>query len=201
MVSCEGNVRRYPGSGMRLILYIVKGAIIMEEMWDLLNDQGKPTGKLHKRGLPMQEGTYHLVVHVWVVNQKGELLLSQRSVDRPTHPLQWEVTGGSVLAGETSFQGALREVREELGISPDPTLGRLILHQRREAECSFCDGWLFYSNVELADLPLPTEEVAAAKWVTMEEFKTLYAGEDVVHAFGYMDQIFDAAREELEIRV
>lgn len=28
----------------------------------------------------------------------------------------WEATGGSILQGESSLDGAIREVREELGI-------------------------------------------------------------------------------------
>ena len=32
---------------------------------------------------------YHLVVHVWIRNSKGEYLISQRSANRPTYPLMW----------------------------------------------------------------------------------------------------------------
>lgn len=172
----------------------------MAENWDVLNEQGRPTGKQHTRGVAMPDGAYYLVVHVWIVNQKGEILLSQRTADRETYPLAWEVTGGSVLAGETSFQGALREVREELGLSLDPTLGRLIVHERRDWAHDFYDAWLFYSNAAAEELPLPTQEVIQAKWVNMEEFRRLHDAGEIVKTLGYMDAIFSAAREELEIK-
>ena len=58
---------------------------------------------------------YHLVVHVWIRNSKGEYLISQRSANRPTYPLMWECVGGSVVKGEDSLQGAIREAKEEVG--------------------------------------------------------------------------------------
>lgn len=59
---------------------------------------------------------YHLVVNVWIKNSKGEYLISQRSADRPTHPLMWECVGGSVIKGEDSLGGAIREAKEEVGV-------------------------------------------------------------------------------------
>ncbi len=67
------------------------------------------------RGEEVPHGYYHLVVHIWIRNSKGEYLISQRSADRPTCPLMWECVGGSVIKGEDSLTGALRETREEVG--------------------------------------------------------------------------------------
>ena len=55
-------------------------------------------------------------MHVWIRNSKGEYLISQRSANRPTFPLMWECVGGSVVKGEDSMQGAIREAKEEVGI-------------------------------------------------------------------------------------
>ena len=67
------------------------------------------------RGEIIPKGLYHLSVSVWIVNQQGQYLLSQRH-PKKQYPLYWECTGGSVLSGETSLQGAIREVKEELGM-------------------------------------------------------------------------------------
>lgn len=62
----------------------------------------------------MIKGTYHLVVHVCVFNQKGEMLIQQRQPFKQGWPNLWDVTmGGSALAGETSQQAAMRELKEE----------------------------------------------------------------------------------------
>ena len=69
---------------------------------------------------------FHLVVHVWIVNAKGEYLISQRAASRPSYPLMWECVGGSVLRGESSVDGAVREVKEEVGIDLSPAAGILV---------------------------------------------------------------------------
>ena len=46
---------------------------------------------------------------MWIRNSKGQYLISQRSANRPTYPLMWECVGGSVVKGEDSLQGAIRE--------------------------------------------------------------------------------------------
>ena len=53
---------------------------------------------------------------MWIRNSKGQYLISQRSANRPTYPLMWECVGGSVVKGEDSLQGAIREAKEEAGV-------------------------------------------------------------------------------------
>lgn len=56
-------------------------------------------------GEEIPQSFYHLVVHVWIRNSKGEYLIFQRGADRPTAPLMWECVVGrrwrssSVAAG------------------------------------------------------------------------------------------------------
>lgn len=73
------------------------------------------TGKTHERGVPLGPGEYHIIADVWTVNQRSEILLTRRHPDKP-YGLLWECTGGSVLTGENSVEGALRELSEEVGI-------------------------------------------------------------------------------------
>ena len=67
------------------------------------------------------------MVHVWIHNSKGEYLIAQRSANRPTFPLVWECVDGLVIKGEDSLQGALREVKEEVGVDLLPEKGHVIL--------------------------------------------------------------------------
>lgn len=56
------------------------------------------------------------------VQQSGQLLIQQRTDCKHIWPGKWDVTvGGGVDAGESSRQGAEREVREELGLELDLT--------------------------------------------------------------------------------
>ncbi len=97
----------------------------MTELWDLYNGKREKTGRILQRGKPIPKGFYHLTVSVWIMNNQGQYLISQRHPNK-SYPLYWECTGGSVLASEDSMQGALREVKEELGIELDTRNGKLI---------------------------------------------------------------------------
>lgn len=101
------------------------------ELWDLYNKRREPLQQDHVRGQALPPGTYHLVVHIWIQNSNGQFLMSQRAVDRAHDALKWECTGGSVLKGENSYAGAIREVREELGIDLSAVAGE-------DARGSFC---------------------------------------------------------------
>ena len=104
--------------------------------------------------------------------------MSQRAADRPTFPLKWECVGGSMLAGEDSLTGAIREVREELGITLDPNQGKLLFTEARDvvAGVPFYDYmyfWLFHYDGDFSLEDASTPEVAQAKWMTVEEIQEL----------------------------
>lgn len=145
----------------------------MTELWDLYNGERKETGATLLRGTPIPKGQYHLVVSVWIVNSKGQYLLSQRHPDKP-YPYFWECTGGSVLAGEDSLKGALREVKEELGISLEVSQGKLIYQTRREPSQDFYDVWLFHADIDMENITLQETEVVAVQWVNRDNLLDMY---------------------------
>ena len=61
----------------------------MPEMWDIVDQNGNKTGRLHERGRPMQKGEYPLSVSVWILNRQGEFLISKRAPAK-TAPGMWE---------------------------------------------------------------------------------------------------------------
>lgn len=90
---------------------------IMAEFWDIYDENRNKTGKLAERdGYEFKDGEYHIVVTGIIFNSKYEILISKRASWKKYGGL-WECNGGSILAGETSLEGILRELKEELGIS------------------------------------------------------------------------------------
>ena len=142
----------------------------MPEYMDIYDEHRNRTGRIWQRRVPMQPGDWHLVVYAWLVNSKGEVLLTQRHSDK-TWPGYWECTAGGVQAGETSLEGALRELREEIGVVKQPEEG--ILLQQALDTGVFIDFWLFRSDVSLSDLILQPTEVVDAKWVSREEYEAM----------------------------
>ena len=100
------------------------------EYWDLYDKDRNKLNKKKARGSILKDDEYHLVINAWIKNENDEFLITQRAATK-SHPLMWECTGGSALAGETSVDAALREIKEELGIKIEPSSGKLIGSTRR----------------------------------------------------------------------
>ena len=91
--------------------------IVDEELWDAYDENEKLLGFDLKRSQAksLPDGVYHVIVNVYTMTKDGKLLTTERSRNK-TYPLKWEVTGGSILKGETAAEGAVRELYEETGI-------------------------------------------------------------------------------------
>ena len=148
------------------------------EILDLYDENRKLTGRDHVRGEDIPDGFYHLVVHVWIRNSKGEYLISQRSADRPTHPLMWECVGGSVVKGEDSLTGAIREAQEEVGVLLSPEKGTRIHSEVRKMVNGrkfndILDVWLFEHDGPILLEQATTKEVAQSVWMSKAEIQAL----------------------------
>ena len=161
----------------------------MAEYWDLYDCERRPTGETHRRGEQVPEDRYHLVVQVWVRNDAGEFLISQRHPDKP-FGMYWECTGGSVTAGEDSISGALREVEEELGITLVPEDFELIRTECRECYRDFVDNYTARWNGNTSELKLQKTEVVDAKWVTFDELCAIDDAGGLVPTLKYFREQF-----------
>jgi mutator protein MutT len=137
------------------------------EYWDLYDKDRQKIDKTHLRGDKINPGEYHIVVNIWIINDQNKILLTQRHPEK-TFPLKWECTGGSVIAGEDSFTGALREVEEETGIKLKKGNGKLIDTIIRKDDIK--DIYLFKENINIEEAKLQEDEVINIKWVTIKEF-------------------------------
>ncbi len=163
------------------------------EVWDLYNENRELVGRDHIRGEEIPEGCYHLVVHAWIRNSKGEFLISQRSADRKSFPLMWECVGGSVTKGEDSLTGALREIEEEVGLVLPAEKGKLIKTEIRKYVdgvrfADILDVWLFEYDGEVDLSKATTKEVAQTKWMSLDEMREYLDAGKFVHTLTY---IFD----------
>ena len=149
------------------------------EIRDLYNEKRDLIGKDHVRGEQLPIDGYHLVVHVWIRNSKGEYLISQRSANRPTYPLMWECVGGLVVKGEDSLLGAIREVKEEVGVDLEPGKGQVLFTKVRKIiegkiYNDIMDVWLFDYDGEVDLNNATTDEVAQVAWMDREQIKELF---------------------------
>lgn len=160
------------------------------ELWDLYDENRLPLGRTHIRGERIPDGCFHLVVHTWIQNSRGEYLISQRAASRPAYPLKWECVGGSVLAGETSFQGMLRETAEEVGIALDiPHTQPIYSITRRSVNgirfSDILDVYRIVYDGEISLCHATTDEVAQVKWMTLPQIRALWESGEMVDSLGY----------------
>ena len=164
------------------------------EIWDLYTERRELTGKEHIRGEKIPQGLYHLVVHVWIRNGKGEYLISQRSEDRPAFPLMWECVGGSALKGEDSLSAALRETEEEVGVKLSSGDGKIIYSMVGRVVdgvkfSDIVDVWLFEYNGPVTLESATTKEVAQTVWMKKPEIRRLFDNGKLVNTLGYFFEL------------
>lgn len=106
------------------------------------------------------------------------------------HPLKWECVGGSVLKGEDSLTGALRETKEEVGLSLDPEFGKLVRSTIGRVVngvkfSDIVDVWLFKHDGSESLEMATTNEVAQSAWLDKGQIKELFDNGEFVDALGY----------------
>ena len=116
--------------------------------------------------------------------------LTLPSASRPTYPLMWECVGGAVLKGESSLQGALREVKEEVGIDLIPENGKVVFSQIRGTVNQIKyndirDVWLFQYDGEVSLAKATMDEVAQVKWMTRQQMEELFDSGQFVDTLAY----------------
>ncbi len=158
------------------------------EIWDIYDENRNKTGRFHRRGEILSRGDYHLVVHVWIKNSRGEFLITKRAPNKGW-PNMWETTGGSALAGDDSLAAALREVREETGLSLSPENGRIIHSYMRND--SFVDVWLFSEDHSLSQVVLCEGETVDKMFADSEKIRKM-TEEGTFINFSYVDMILES---------
>ena len=141
----------------------------MPEIWDLYDSNKVKTGEVieRKRVHEIPQGLYHLAVDIWVKTSDGRYLITQRSEKKPSYPLYWECTGGAVVSGEDSIDGAVRETKEETGITITPQ--NMYFAGRIKKKNKFIDIFFVKEDFDIGKCVLQEDEVDELKLVSVEE--------------------------------
>lgn len=153
----------------------------MDELWDIYDINKRKTGRIAKREIyKFKYGEYHIVVTGIIINTENKILISKRASFKK-YGLMWECNGGSILANETSLEGIIRELREELGIEFSKKEAIFLKDIRRDKiPPDFKDLWVFKRNIEIKNITFPDGEATDAKWVSIEEFIDMYNNGEIV---------------------
>ena len=157
----------------------------MEEMIDVLTEDGEFTGKVINREEAHKVGAWHRAICLFLVNSKKQVLIQKRSRYKKKWPGCWDVSsGGHVDAGEFGDTSAIRELYEELMVKVEPQdvryLGGYRSNDKNERmwDCHFNEFFAAFKDVDIKDIKLQESEVEEAKWIDFEEFKKLTRSKD-----------------------
>ena len=138
------------------------------ELRDLYNSKRILTGETIEKGQDVPSGRYYITVVVFIENSKGEFLLQKRALRKDG---RWATTGGHPVSGESSLEGIVTEIQEELGQTVNQN--ELTLFKTIMTEDDFVDLYYMNKDIDINDVVLQEEEVEDAKWATREEIEQL----------------------------
>ena len=137
-----------------------------EEIFNVVNEydeviDAKPRSEVHRLGLK------HRAVHVLVFNLRGEVFLQKRSMTKDREAGKWDSsTSGHVDSGEDYDACAVRELREDIGLTVAQAPERLF----KIAACPETDAefvWVYRCQAE-GPFQLHPDEIEIGGWFAPE---------------------------------
>ncbi|MDE3723555.1 isopentenyl-diphosphate Delta-isomerase [Nocardiopsis sp. N85] len=148
-------------------------------MLELVDEHGATTGTAEKLAAHRAPGTLHRAFSVFLVDDRGRLLLQRRALDKYHSPGVWSNTCcGHPFPGERPLIAAVRRVGEELGMAP--ALLReagTVTYRHPDPESGLVEHEYNHLFVGRADRPTRPDprEVAEVRAVTPGELERLRA--------------------------
>ena len=87
------------------------------EYLDVVDENNNLIGKNEERNIIHEKGIWHREVAVWIMNEKGEVLLQKRAASKKQYPNKWAICAGHIDAGESHEAAIIREMNEEIGMT------------------------------------------------------------------------------------
>lgn len=158
------------------------------EKRDLYDKNRNSLGIVINKDDDIPDGCYIMVVMIIMQNSNGEFLLQKRSELKGG---KWAFTGGHPKSGESSIEGIISEVKEELGI--DISSEKIQLMKSNVFEKVIGD--IYYVNMEfdLEKIVLQKEEVSDVMLASYGEIIDMIKNEEFFKSHGkvFMDIISD----------
>ena len=165
------------------------------EYWDIYDDKKQKTGRTMQRNdWCLKDGEYHLTVLGVIRRTDGKYLITRRVLSKSWAPGWWEVSGGGVQAGESSYEAVLREVKEETGLDVSRADGGFLFDYHREnpgeGDNYFVDIYRIVLNFDEADVHLQEAEADGFQIADLETIKK-YAEEGIFLHYDSIKRAFE----------
>ena len=141
------------------------------EKRDLYDKNKNLTGKTIFKNFPIPNGCYILVVLIFIQNSDGKFLIQKRSKIKNG---KFATTGGHPKSGQTSLEGDITEVKEEIGLDISDKDIKLFFSGKSDTTKVFCDDYYIKMDIpNIENLKLQKSEVDSIYWFSIDEIKKL----------------------------
>ena len=152
-----------------------------KEYFDLLDENGNKTGKIKLRTEVHRDGDWHKAVHIWIINNKGDVLLQRRCATKDSNPNMLDISSaGHLSAGDDSLSGAIRKLKEELNLDVNKEELQFI----KTLKCSskytstfinneFDDLYILRTDKTINDMEFQEDEISEIFFVPYKQFKEM----------------------------
>lgn len=154
-----------------------------DELIDIYNENNEPLNIKTTKSEAHKKGLWHRASHIWIYNSRGKILLQLRAKNKKLYPNMWDISvAGHVKSGEEPIISALREIKEEIGLSVKQENLEFFKIRKVKAVYKKIKNNEFYYvyflkfNDDIKKLVLQKEEVAKIQFISIdkieEELKT-----------------------------
>ena len=160
------------------------------ELLDVVDENNNLIGKTEDREIIHQKGLYHREVGIWIMNEKGEILVQKRSANKKQAPNKWGITAGHVDAGEEPIKVAIREVFEEIGLELSKEEIEFLFIAKKHKKFSdtqynnnFQYIYFAKTNKKIEEYVIQEEELSELKYISIEELEKVIENKDEKYTF------------------
>lgn len=185
--------------------------ISSEEMLEILDDNGRPTGRAKTRRLVHRDGDAHATSHVWIIRADNigktgyDILLQKRSHNKDSFPDCYDISSaGHIPFGQGYIESAIRELKEELGIDASEeelefigvhdAFNRAEFYGQPFLNHEISNVYLLERGPEAVEFRLQPEEVQSVMWIDFDECYNNVKNNQFEHCIcmDEMDMLYDA---------
>ena len=178
------------------------------EILDVVDESGNPTGQRVERKKAHAEGIMHRTSHVWLLRKrhgKVQILLQKRCETKDSFPGCYDISSaGHIPAGIDFVESAIRELKEELGISVsrdelifcgdriviwDDCFNGILFHDRQYSRV-----FILWRDMDEKEFIIQKEEVDSVMWMNMDECIAAVEDNRIKHCIytGELKMVLDA---------
>ena len=165
----------------------------MEELIDVLDENGVKTGEVLTRNEVHKRGLWHRAIAVAIINEQNQILVQQRSFKKEKNAGKWDISvAGHISSGQDALSAASREINEEvsvnLGFNVDIKEFRYMFSYRKEEifkedyiERQFYDFFVLRKDgLRAENIKIQESEVEQIKFVSVSELNEMIENKEMV---------------------